>query len=134
MGSKPFKKHWLMTMEPETLPKSVIETIDMFYHMRLETLMSVDDLVEEVVLQLNKQKLIDDTFIVFTSDNGYHLGQWAMPFDKRLPYETDIKVPMIVRGPNVPVETFINSPVMLIDLAPTILNWAKVSIDYGKLQ
>lgn len=133
-GSKPFKKHWLMTMEPETLPKSVIETIDQFYHMRLETLMSVDDLVEEVVLQLNKQKLIDDTFIVFTSDNGYHLGQWAMPFDKRLPYETDIKIPMIVRGPNVPVEAFINSPVMLLDLAPTILNWAKVSIDYGELQ
>lgn len=129
VGAKPFKKHWLMTMEPRELPEAVIERIDGFYQRRLETLLSVDDLVEEVVLQLNKQSLIDKTYIVFTSDNGYHLGQWAMPFDKRLPYETDIQVPLIVRGPNVAFKSVVNSPVMLLDLAPTILNWAKVPVD-----
>lgn len=130
VGAKPFKKHWLMTMEPRELPKTVIETIDEFYHRRLETLLSVDDLVEEIILQLNKQNLIDETYIVFTSDNGYHLGQWAMPYDKRFPYETDIRVPMIVRGPNVAYKSVIKSPVLLLDLAPTILDWAKVPINY----
>lgn len=132
VGAKPFKKHWLMTMEPSEMPTNVINNIDEYYHRRLETLLTVDDIVEEVVLQLNKQKLIDDTYIVFTSDNGYHLGQWAMPFDKRLPYETDIRVPLIVRGPNVPHKVVIDSPVLLIDLAPTILNWAKVHVNYDE--
>lgn len=129
VGAKPFKKHWLMTMEPEELPDEVIETIDGFYHSRLETLLSVDDMVEDIVLQLGQQKMLENTFIVFTSDNGYHLGQWAMPFDKRLPYDTDIRVPLVVRGPNVPMDAVVNSPVMLVDLAPTILNLAKVPID-----
>lgn len=75
IGAKPNKKHWLMTMEPEEMSEKVIETIDDFYQRRLETLLTVDDLVEEIVLQLNKQKLVDETYIVFTSDNGYHLGQ-----------------------------------------------------------
>ena len=130
VGAKPYQKHWLMTMEPEVLPDDVLETIDEFYRLRLDTLLSVDDLVEEIILQLNKQKLMEDTYIIFTSDHGFHLGQWAMPFDKRQPYETDIRVPLIIRGPSVPMKATVSTPVMLIDLAPTILNLAKVEIDY----
>ena len=37
-------------------------------------------------------KMMDDTFIILTSDNGFHMGQFAMPLDKRLPYEFDIRV------------------------------------------
>lgn len=129
IGAKPYKKHWLMTMEPETMSDAVVDTIDKFYHMRLETLLSVDELVEEIVLELSSLKMIDQTYIIFTSDNGYHLGQWAMPFDKRLPYETDIRVPLIVRGPNVRSDVTIISPVLLIDLAPTILNLAKIEMN-----
>lgn len=131
IGAEPYKKHWLMTMEPRTLPEDVVEKIDDIYRRRLQTLLTVDDLVEDVVLQLNKQKLIDETFIIFTSDNGYHLGQWSMAWDKRLPYETDIGVPLIVRGPKVPPALTIDSPVLLVDIAPTILNWAKISFDYN---
>jgi N-acetylglucosamine-6-sulfatase len=134
VGAEPFKKHWLMTMElpdgTRELPDDVIKTVDEFYRKRLQTLQTVDDIVEEIVLQLNKQKMIDETYIIFTSDHGYHLGQWAMPFDKRLPYETDIRVPLIIRGPNIGIKTVVASPIMLIDLAPTIFNWAKIPIDY----
>lgn len=133
VGAKPFEKHWLMTMEPETLSNSVVETIDEFYRLRLETLLSVDELVEEIVEQLCKQNLIDTTYIVFTSDNGYHLGQWAMPFDKRLPYETDVRVPMLVRGPNIRKDAAISSAVLLLDLMPTVLNWAKIPFNYDEL-
>lgn len=120
-------KHWLMTMNPQKLSEATIARIDEYYHRRLETLLTVDDLVEDLVLQLEEQDLLDDTFIIFTSDNGYHLGNWAMPWDKRLPYETDIKVPLIIRGPNINAKEIINSPVLLIDLFPTILNWANIS-------
>jgi N-acetylglucosamine-6-sulfatase len=86
-------------------------------------------MVEEVVRQLSEQSMLDETFIIFTSDNGFHLGNWAMPWDKRLPYETDIKVPLIIRGPQIPMKQIVKSPVVLIDLAPTILNWAQVEHD-----
>lgn len=128
-GAKQGEKHWLMTMKPNILSDATIEKIDEFYHRRLETLLTVDDLVEDLVQQLEYQDLLDDTFIIFTSDNGYHLGNWAMPWDKRLPYETDIKVPLIIRGPNINAKETVTSPVLLIDLAPTILSLANVSFN-----
>lgn len=128
-GASGIEKHWLMTMPPKKLSQATVGKIDEYYRMRLESLLSVDDLVEEIVEQLEEQNLLEETFIIFTSDNGYHMGNWAMPWDKRLPYETDIKIPLIIRGPNVPKQQIAKSPVVLIDLAPTILNWAKIDYD-----
>ena len=42
--------------------------------------------------------LLDNTYVIFTSDHGYHMGQFAQPSGKRLPYETDIRIPLLVRG------------------------------------
>ncbi|EEC10043.1 sulfatase, putative [Ixodes scapularis] len=66
------------------------------------TLLAVDDLVSEVVGILASKKLLASTYVFFTSDNGYHLGQFSQPKDKRQPYETDIHVPLLVRGPGIP--------------------------------
>ena len=52
----------------------------------------MDDLIEKVVDALESYDLLDNTYIILTSDHGYHLGQFGMPLDKRLPYEFDIKV------------------------------------------
>lgn len=127
VAAKEFEKHWLMTQWPHKLSDSTINLIDEIYHRRLETLLTVEDMIESIVDQLEQQGLLDDTYIIFTSDNGYHLGNWAMPWDKRLPYETDIKIPLIIRGPNIPSGVIANFPVLLIDLAPTILTWANLS-------
>lgn len=132
IGAKPFEKHWLMTMEPNKLSSSTIELIDKYYQKRLETLLTIDDMVGDIVDLLEEKGILDNTFIIFTSDNGFHLGNWAMPWDKRLPYETDIKVPLIIRGPNIPPKTIMNFPVLLIDLAPTILNWANISYNISE--
>ena len=59
---------------------------------RWRTLLSVDDLIEKVVHALASYDLLNNTYIMLTSDHGYHLGQFGMPLDKRLPYEFDIKV------------------------------------------
>ena len=59
---------------------------------RWRTLLSVDDLIEKVVHALASYELLENTYIMLTSDHGYHLGQFGMPLDKRLPYEFDIKV------------------------------------------
>ena len=51
--------------------------------------------MEKVVHALEQYELLADTYILLTSDHGYHLGQFAMPLDKRLPYEFDIRVSMM---------------------------------------
>ena len=57
------------------------------------------------------------------------LGQFAQAYDKRQPYSTDTNIPLIIRGPGIPIKSLINQPIALIDLMPTILDWAKVPFD-----
>lgn len=124
-------KHWLVRMPPSPLTPDLIKMIDVSYRQRWQTLLAVDELIESMVTQLKRQNFYENTYIVFTSDNGYHLGQFAMPYDKRQPYETDIRVPFIVTGPNVRNKQIVDQPVALIDLMPTILDWAGIEKPEG---
>lgn len=125
--SDELNKHWLVRMGSSPLADNVIDNIDTYYRRRWQTLLAVDELIESIVEQLQQQNLFEQTYFVLTSDNGYHLGQFAMPFDKRQPYETDIRVPFIVTGPKIKAKLLINRPISLIDLAPTLLDWANVT-------
>jgi arylsulfatase A-like enzyme/PKD repeat protein len=87
---------------------------------RLRTLMAVDDLVETVVRDVEAAGDLDDTVIMFTSDNGYLLGEHRIVQGKEVEYEESLRVPLLVRGPGVPVGTN-DAPVLNTDLAPTIV-------------
>ncbi|XP_055598016.1 N-acetylglucosamine-6-sulfatase-like isoform X2 [Uranotaenia lowii] len=126
IASSPLKKHWILTMPPSPLPADMLDDIDLIYRKRWQTLMAVDDMVEAIVHALAKIKRLKDTFIIYTSDNGYHMGQFSQPYDKRQPYETDIRVPFLVRGPTIAPKTLVTSPVALIDIVPTILEMANM--------
>ncbi|CAB0011193.1 unnamed protein product [Nesidiocoris tenuis] len=117
-------KHWLVRMQPSPLPLKTIALLDHFYASRWETLLSVDDLVKEVVEKLRSAALLDETYIIFTSDNGFHLGQFSMPWDKRQPYEFDTRVPFMMRGPGIGKKSLSKSPVALVDIFPTLLQIA----------
>ncbi|KAL5006866.1 hypothetical protein ScPMuIL_015672 [Solemya velum] len=88
---------------------------------RWRTLLSVDDMVENVVNLLSKQGLLDNTYIFFSSDNGYHLGQFSLPYDKRQLYQFDVRVPLMIRGPGIKPGQTIDDLVQSIDLAPTFV-------------
>lgn len=117
-------KHWLLRLLPNQLNEDDIDTLRLINIQRWQTLVAVDELVNAVVDKLTEINRLDNTYIVFTSDNGFHLGQFALGADKRQPYETDIRVPFIVRGPGVPSKTTDATPIALIDLMPTILDLA----------
>lgn len=55
-----------------------------------------------------------------------YLGQFTQAWDKRQPYETDIKIPFIVRGPQIQPKTINSYPISFVDVAPTILDLANV--------
>nr|XP_045608241.1 N-acetylglucosamine-6-sulfatase-like isoform X2 [Procambarus clarkii] len=121
-------KHWLLRQGIQPLPSDVINKVDDVFRNRLRTLLTVDEMVQDVIQYLELKNQLENTYVVFTSDNGYHLGQFSLPIDKREPYETDIRVPFLIRGPNVPAGKIINFPTSNIDLAPTFLDLAGLQI------
>jgi len=118
-------KHWLVRMGPSPLPKNTLPLLDETYRRRWETLAAVDEMVTKVYQALKDNNFLDTTYIIFTSDNGYHIGQFSMPIDKRQPYETDIKVPLLIRGPGISPSN-VSAPVSSVDLFATILEIAGV--------
>lgn len=87
----------------------------------------VDEIVEDVIAKLEEKGIIDNTYVIYTSDNGYHLGQHRVPGGKSLFYNEDTNIPFAVRGPNVPVGAKSSLPSLHLDLAPTFLEIAGVS-------
>nr|CAI5856194.1 unnamed protein product [Callosobruchus analis] len=120
-------KHWLVRMPPKWLPQNVSILDDIQRH-RLESLLAVDEMVEEIVKGLESAGEIDNTYIIFTSDHGFHIGQFSQPWDKRQPYETDVRIPFLISGPSVLQNTIDEYPISTVDLTPTILELAGVKI------
>lgn len=100
---------------------SAVEYLDHYYRQRLRALQAVDELVEKLVIQLEEAGILDDTYVIFSSDNGFHIGQHRLPPGKTCGYEEDIRVPLIIRGPGVPKRHVEDAVTTHIDLAPTIL-------------
>jgi N-acetylglucosamine-6-sulfatase len=102
-----------------------IDRITRHYHDRQESLLAVDEAVEAIVGALARAGELDDTYIVFTSDNGYLQGEHRVPSGKMLPYDPSSRVPLIVRGPGLPAGARSQALVGNVDLAPTILELAQ---------
>jgi N-acetylglucosamine-6-sulfatase len=78
-----------------------IEKLQGRYRNALRTLLSVDDLVEGVVDALRSAGKLDNTIIVYTSDNGMSFGDHRL-VGKESAYESSIRVPLVMRGPGIP--------------------------------
>lgn len=96
---------------------------------RLEQLMSVDEAIGSLIDEMDRTGDLEDTYIVFTSDNGYFRGEHRIPAGKFLPYEPSARVPLIVRGPDLPAGETSRELVSLVDVPQTILEIATGSID-----
>ena len=92
------KPSWIQQMKRLGARKQA--QIDTRHENRVETLQALDDLVAGVVNTLNNANAMGNTYIFFTSDNGWHEGEHRIPGEKWRPYEEDIHMPLLVRGPN----------------------------------
>jgi N-acetylglucosamine-6-sulfatase len=93
--------------------------IDKPYGNRLRSMLAVDDLVGRLVDSLRYSRKLSNTYIVFTSDNGWSMGEHRRAKGKWSAYEEDIRVPLIVRGPSVPKGEVRTHMVLNNDFAPT---------------
>jgi N-acetylglucosamine-6-sulfatase len=108
------------------LSSAVQNRIDDLYRKRLQSLQAVDESVQKLIETLKSNGQLENTYFVFTSDNGFHLGQHRMPSGKQTAYEEDIHLPLIVRGPGIPAGQTLEPILGNVDLAPTFADWAGV--------
>jgi arylsulfatase A-like enzyme len=93
---------------------------------RLASLLAVDALVERVVNELAATGVLNNTVIIFTSDNGYFEGEHRLrhPASKGWPYDEATHMPLLIRGGGFPEGLTVDRFVANIDLAPTIVELA----------
>jgi N-acetylglucosamine-6-sulfatase len=90
------------------------------YRARLVSLLAVDDAVKRIVSALDEEGELGNTYLFFTSDNGFFNGEHRIKRGKELPYEPSIRVPLLLRGPGIAAGSVSHQPVANVDLAPTI--------------
>jgi arylsulfatase A-like enzyme len=116
------KPLWIRFLPP--LSPRVIDSITESYRSRLETLLAVDEAVRNIVSVLKRTGTLENTVIIYTSDNGFFQGEHRIATGKGSLYEEAIRVPLMIRGPGLPEGCVLDHLVVNIDLAPTIAELA----------
>lgn len=117
---EPSGASWLLNLPPQD--QYIIDGLDILYRARLRVVAGLDDMVGDIVDKLDELGILDNTHIVYSTDNGYHIGQHRLGGGKKTGYETDINIPMVWRGPGVPAGKVTQTVTTHTDLAPTWLS------------
>src|SRR5215213_635310 len=117
------KPPWIQSLR--RLTSDDIANIDQRHENRIESLQAVDDLVGAVVRKLREQGVLSITYIVFTSDNGFHHGEHRIRQGKARPYEESVRVPLVISGPGVAAKSTTDKFVLNTDYFPTFMNLAR---------
>jgi N-acetylglucosamine-6-sulfatase len=108
---------WLSHFTP--LEARQIEEIDADFRRRAQSVQAVDGMIAAIEAKLTARGLVRNTYIVFSSDNGLHMGEHRLMPGKQTAFDTDIRVPLIVVGPGVPADRTVEAMSENIDLCPT---------------
>ncbi|CAK7198755.1 hypothetical protein SEUCBS139899_001419 [Sporothrix eucalyptigena] len=120
---KPEGAAWIRRLARQS--QENVDFNDHFYRQRLRALQSIDELVDGLFARLDRLGLADNTYVFYTTDNGFHIGQHRLQPGKECGFEEDINIPLIVRGPGIPGGRVSQAVTTHIDLAPTLLKLAR---------
>jgi N-acetylglucosamine-6-sulfatase len=116
------KPAWLRDHRP--LGDQQIARIDATFRDRVRTVQAVDRMIGRLQRRLRALGVARNTYIVFSSDNGFHLGQHRLTPGKLTAYDPDVRVPLIVTGPGVPAGRTVDAMTENTDLCPTFAELA----------
>ena len=95
----------------------------------LRTISAVDESIGKLDQYLRQRGMLDDTVLIFTSDNGFNIGVHQGPVDKRIMYEESLRIPLFIKYPKlIKPGSKIKQMALNIDIAPTILDLAGAPI------
>ncbi|MCW2888269.1 MAG: sulfatase [Streptosporangiaceae bacterium] len=120
------KPRWLRTYRK--LGRAQLAEIDTQYVHRVQSVQAVDRMVGQLRSTLQQRGLSRSTYFVFSSDNGYHMGEHRLMPGKTTAFDTDIRVPLIVAGPSIPDGSTQTTLAENTDLAPTFEDLAGTPI------
>jgi len=121
--------HWLQSVKAiYPFDDNSAAFSDLVFRRRLQTLQSVDDMIEALVEKVSSLGQLNNTYFVYTADNGYHVGDFGFIYDKRQPWETDVHLPLLMAGPGIPPGTTTDAMVSMADLGATFLDIANAPI------
>jgi arylsulfatase A-like enzyme len=110
----------------EPLTPGDIDVIDRDYRKRVQSVQAIDRMIGTLRAQLVRLGVADDTYVIFTSDNGFHMGERRLTAGKQGPWDHDVRVPLVVVGPGVPAGSSTPRLAANVDLRPTIEELASV--------
>jgi N-acetylglucosamine-6-sulfatase len=116
------KPAWLR--DHRALTDDEIARIDATFRDRVRTVQAVDRMIGRLQRRLRALGVARNTYIVFSSDNGFHLGQHRLTPGKLTAYDSDVRVPLIVTGPGVPAGRTVDAMTENTDLCPTFAELA----------
>jgi N-acetylglucosamine-6-sulfatase len=116
------KPPWIRT-RPRLTPDKIAK-INKRHEARVETLQSLDDMVAGIVGKLKDRGVRGNTYVFFTSDNGWAEGEHRRPAGKANPYEEDVRMPLLVRGPGVAAGSNTYKLALNTDYLPTFADLA----------
>jgi len=108
---------WLAWRDP--LTQTEIDTNDSVYRLRAQDVESVDQMIGSIEGALQAAGVAGDTYLVFSSDNGLHTGEYRLMPGKMTAFDTDIHVPLVIAGPGVRPGATTNAMAENVDLADT---------------
>jgi arylsulfatase A-like enzyme len=108
---------WLSGHAP--LSPAQVTNIDTSFRKRAQSVGAVDEMIGNIEATLQARGLADNTYIVFSSDNGYHMGEHRLLPGKMTAFDSDIRVPLVVAGPGVTAGASTTRIAQNIDLRPT---------------
>ncbi|KXZ50457.1 hypothetical protein GPECTOR_16g631 [Gonium pectorale] len=111
-------------IEPDSMGADAIADMEALYLNRLRSLRAVDELLDSLVKRLSSLGQLDNTYVIYTSDNGIHMGQFSQSDGKALGIEEDTRLPFFIRGPGIPAGQQVPTMSNLVDIAPTIMTLA----------
>jgi N-acetylglucosamine-6-sulfatase len=116
---------WLI--KHPALTEADITAIDIAFRKRAQSVLAVDKMIGELqaaVAAIGQQK---NTYFVFSSDNGYHMGEYRLMPGKMTAFDTDIHVPLVITGPGVSAGLTVDNVVENVDVCPTFTDLAHAS-------
>ena len=120
------KPRWVQRVPP--LSSAQVAEEDDIYRKQAEMLLAVDEMVGALVETLKETGELQNTYLIFTSDQGFHSGEHRLTKMKLSPYAASSRTPLIIRGPGIPKGQTRDQLVLNTDLAPTIADLAGAQV------